>query len=474
VSRIPTLQRKATPRAGPSSDGAPPHTVGRRRGRVASLVALALAGGAAGWLVLSGDSSEPGGARARASATATVTRQTLVEREDVEGTLGYAGKRTVVHRSESSTSGGGDSTSPAMRNASWFQPEEPEEPEDDQDKQPPRDQEPQEDQPEEEQAQEEQPQEEQPPQAQPQQPQQEQPQADEPEETPSATPTLTSLARAGSVVRRGAPLYHVNGEPVLLLYGSTPAYRTLQAGGGDGPDVRELEANLSALGFDPGTVDDSFTSSTAAAVSNWQDGLGLEQTGSVELGRVVFLPGPRRAGAAKASKGSLLADGAEVLETSSTERVVSVELDASQQSMARDGGRVLVTMPDGRTVNGRITSVGRVAHEQESDDSSEGLPDDGGGGTLVIDLTVKLSRKARVGRLDEAPVTVGIARETRRGVLAVPVTALLARSGGGYAVEVVAAGARRRVPVETGLFADGHVEVSGRGISEGTRVAVPQ
>jgi multidrug efflux pump subunit AcrA (membrane-fusion protein) len=79
-----------------------------------------------------------------------------------------------------------------------------------------------------------------------------------------------------------------------------------------------------------------------------------------------------------------------------------------------------------------------------------------------------------VGRLDEAPVTVGIARETRRGVLAVPVTALLARSGGGYAVEVVAAGARRRVPVETGLFADGHVEVSGRGISEGTRVAVPQ
>jgi hypothetical protein len=51
------------------------------------------------------------------------------------------------------------------------------------------------------------------------------------------------------------------------------------------------------------------------------------------------------------------------------------------------------------------------------------------------------------------------------------VNALVARRGGGYGVEL--AGERRVVGVETGLFADGYVEVSGSAIREGTRVVVP-
>jgi hypothetical protein len=73
-------------------------------------------------------------------------------------------------------------------------------------------------------------------------------------------------------------------------------------------------------------------------------------------------------------------------------------------------------------------------------------------------------------------VQVGITTARVRDALVVPVTALLARSTGGYAVEVVAAGASNHlVPVSLGLFddADGLVAVTASGLAEGQKVVVP-
>jgi hypothetical protein len=106
--------------------------------------------------------------------------------------------------------------------------------------------------------------------------------------------TITWLPAEGDVIERGRKLFEVDGDPVLLMYGDVPAYRELAEGVSDGPDVEQLESNLAALGFDPGTVDDEFTSATVGAVADWQDSLGLEETGAVELGRVVFMAGVRR------------------------------------------------------------------------------------------------------------------------------------------------------------------------------------
>jgi peptidoglycan hydrolase-like protein with peptidoglycan-binding domain len=411
---------------------------------------------------------------------ATVERRTLVARETVDGTLGYTGGRTVINRLGTSGGGGGDGDSPTTP-AALFTPDE-DTPEDDDSADRPS--QPEEDEPEEEQPEDDQPdddQQDQPEQNQPEQdqPEQDQPEQDQPEGSApdSSTPdssepsydgsgTVTSLPRAGSVVERGDALYRLDGDPIVLMYGSTPAYRALQSGVSDGRDVRGLEQNLVALGFDPGTVDDSFTSSTATAVNDWQESAGLEQTGAVELGRVVFLPGPRRVGEHKTSVGSVLSSGSEVLDTSSNKRVVTVELDASLQEMAHKGDRVEVTMPDGSLGRGRITGVGRVARELES---SSADPD--AEAQMVIDVTIELRSNRGAGRLDEAPVSVGLAQETRRDVLAVPVNALVARRGGGYGVEL--AGRRRIVPVRAGMFADGYVEVSGGSIREGTRVVVP-
>jgi hypothetical protein len=491
---------------------------GRRRAAPLALGfgALAVAVVAAAGL-LGGGGDGKRRASATGGSTATVTRRTLVSRETVDGTLGYAGTRTVINRLASSdgsspsggpTAGdGSDATDGSIASAdaavattavAAFQADDPQDgqqPEEDgpegdddqpQGEQPDREEgQPDEDQPEGDGPQGDEPQGDQP---QGDQPQSDQPQDDQPS-ADSASPrsgadspaggdgsdpsaysgsgTLTAMASAGSVVKRGGALYRLDGDPIVLMYGSTPAYRALRTGVPDGRDVRQLEQNLAALGFDPGTVDDSFDSATAAAVADWQESAGLERTGIVELGRVVFLPGPRRVGEHKASVGGVLGAGSEVLDTSSTKRVVTVELDASLQSLARDGARVEVTLPDGSPVGGRITAVGRVAREVDS-----GSGDPNAEQQLVIDVTIELRSKRGIGRLDEAPVGVGLAQETRRDVLAVPVNALVARRGGGYGIELAAS--HRIVPVEAGLFADGDVEISGRGISEGTRVVVPR
>jgi hypothetical protein len=74
-------------------------------------------------------------------------------------------------------------------------------------------------------------------------------------------------------------------------------------------------------------------------------------------------------------------------------------------------------------------------------------------------------------------VQVGITTASVSNALVVPVTALLARSGGGYAVEVVGTPGRNHlVPVSLGLFddADGLVQVTASGLAAGQSVVVPE
>ena len=92
-------------------------------------------------------------------------------------------------------------------------------------------------------------------------------------------------------------------------------------------------------------------------------------------------------------------------------------------------------------------------------------------------MTVRLTHPAAAGNLDQAPVSVNIVSAQARGVLAVPVSALVALAGGGYAVEVVhgssALATRQLVPVQTGLFSDTLVQVSGSSLAAGLEVEVP-
>jgi peptidoglycan hydrolase-like protein with peptidoglycan-binding domain len=283
--------------------------------------------------------------------------------------------------------------------------------------------------------------------------------------------TVTRLREPGSVVERGQALYWVDGTPVTLMYGRKPMYRRLDSSSDDGSDIRELERNLVALGYDPDRdieIDEEWDWATTAAVKRWQEDRGLEETGAVELGQIVFLPGPRRVGEVATTVGAPLQPGGEVMDTSSTRRVVTVDLDADKQSLVHTGDQVTVDLPDGRSFEGTIASVGSVAESEED-------PQTGEESDPTIPVEIELPEGAKAGGLDEAPVDVAIAKETAKDALTVPVSALLALAEGGYAVEVVDAnGATRLVPVEPGMYADGIVEISGEGIEEGMKVVVPE
>jgi peptidoglycan hydrolase-like protein with peptidoglycan-binding domain len=278
------------------------------------------------------------------------------------------------------------------------------------------------------------------------------------------TGTVTWLAPKGSIVRLGGRLFEVDGEPVILLDGRIPAYRPMRTGMPDGDDVLQLEGNLVALGYSPGIVDDHYSTDTAAAVKLWQDAWGLEKTGSIELGRVVNLPGARRISGHEAAVGDAAGPGP-VLKTTSNQRVVTVNLAAADQQIARNGAHVEIELPDGDVVPGRISHIGSVAEQPAGEDPN------GGGGGPTVTVTIRLTGKRRGGRLDQAPVSVSLVRDRRDKVLTVPVTALVARRGGVYALDVVNRGL---VEVTPGLFANGLVEIEGRGITEGTRVRVPE
>jgi peptidoglycan hydrolase-like protein with peptidoglycan-binding domain len=284
-----------------------------------------------------------------------------------------------------------------------------------------------------------------------------------------AAGTLTAIRESGDVVRRGHSLYDVENAPAAwLLYGSLPAWRDFSSYMSDGEDVRQLERNLSALGYDPYgdmTVDDEWTWATTEAVQRFQDARGLTEDGALSQGEVVLRSGPSRVGELKATVGSDVAPGTELGELSTTRREVTVDLEADRQELVRAGDAVTVELPNGDIARGRITDVGKVAAAPASEDAEP-----------TIEVTIALrGRAARGSGLDQAPVDVGFAVQRRRDVLAVPVSALLARSGGGFAVEAIDGDGRRRlVPVDPGMYAEDYVEVSGSGLREGMRVVTAE
>jgi multidrug efflux pump subunit AcrA (membrane-fusion protein) len=280
-----------------------------------------------------------------------------------------------------------------------------------------------------------------------------------------ASGRFTALPSVGQVIAQGQVLYRVDDQPVVLLDGSIPAYRSLSQGA-TGPDVRELNADLVALGLtsrqelDPSS--DYFSAPTASALARLQARLGADATGTLPLGGAAFLPGPIRITDLTATLGTSAPADAAIGHATSTRRQVQVNIAATEQSSLRAGDPVLITLPNYKDSSGVVTQIGTVANGS-------------GSASPTIPVTIKLLDPRSAGSLDQAPVRVQITTAGVGNALIVPVTALLAQSGGGYAVETVDPHAvHRLVPVALGLFddADGLVQVSGD-LHPGQRVVVP-
>jgi hypothetical protein len=273
--------------------------------------------------------------------------------------------------------------------------------------------------------------------------------------------TYTALPEVGDKVGCGHVLYRVDDRPVLLLCGTVPAYRALHTGD-SGRDVRQLNRRLHVRG-----AGDTFTTKTKKALEALQRRRGAHADGSLGLGEAVFLPGAVRIAKVTGQLGGFAPPGAQALKATSGTLHVQVNLDPSDQGQVKRGNRAQITLPGNTTVTGKVDGFGRVAETPA-----------GQGGTAAdatIPTYISLDDPAKARGLDRAPVGVEITTAGVDSALSVPVTALVGRSGGGFAVEVVRAGGRRDlVAVRVGLFdtADGRVQVEGD-LRAGDHVAVP-
>jgi Putative peptidoglycan binding domain len=302
-----------------------------------------------------------------------------------------------------------------------------------------------------------------------------------------ATGVVTGLPGVGDVIKCGHALYRVHGRPVVLLCGSTPLYRPLSEGL-KGWDVKELNRNVTGLGYADGSeLDPSgyFGSATRDALEGLKSDLGLNPTGSLEPDQAVALPGPLRISSVSVPLGTAAQPGATIAQATSTARRVEVDLEPSEAEGVKAGDRASITLPTNRTTPGVVARVGTLVVDDGSDSGSasgsgsgSGSGPSGGSGaaTATVPVFIKLEQVRDVRGIQEAPVQVSIITGRVTNALSVPVTALLARAGGGYAVETVDAGGERQlVPVHLGSFdqANGLVQVSSPGVRAGQRVVVP-
>ncbi|MFG1997658.1 peptidoglycan-binding protein [Spirillospora sp. NPDC048911] len=271
--------------------------------------------------------------------------------------------------------------------------------------------------------------------------------------------TLTWLPSPGTVISRGRAAYKVDNKPVPLLYGTLPIYRTL-ATGSEGPDVRQLERNLQALGYTGFTVDKTFSAATATAVKEWQEDLGVAETGKVTPGSAMVTRREIRVAERKAAVGDKA--GGPAFTYTGTTRVVTVDLDVKYQRLVKKGAEVTIELTEDETTKGTVTKIGKVAKEGEGENPTS------------VEVTIAVRKQNALGSYDKAPVDVAFTAGKHANVLAVPVGALVAQPGGGYGVQVVQGSTTRTVKVETGVFSEGRVEISGSGLAEGMKVGVPK
>jgi hypothetical protein len=271
--------------------------------------------------------------------------------------------------------------------------------------------------------------------------------------------TYTELPEVGDEVGCGGVLYRVDDTPVLLLCGTVPAYRALHVGDG-GRDVRELNRNLHVRG-------DAFTAQTQQALEALQRRNGVHPTGALAFGDAVFLPEAVRIATVTGQLGGAAQPGSQALDATSDTLHVEVNLDPSDQGQVKRGDRAQITLPGNTTATGHVVGFGRTAQVPAGQGS--------GAADATIPTYIGLDHPREARGLDRAPVGVQITTKGVDDALSVPVTALVGKSGGGFAVEVVRAGERRDlVAVRVGLFdtAGGRVQIEGD-LRAGDRVAVP-
>jgi len=250
--------------------------------------------------------------------------------------------------------------------------------------------------------------------------------------------------------------------------GSQNAGDVLSVASGDsanGTYILQLEEALVALGYDAGGMliaDGIYSPETPQAVLAFQADKGLDEDGIIDLGEVIFLPGEIRVTNQIVPKGISINSGAEVLGISLSEKIIYIDLPATQQGAFVVGDHVIVEMPDNSEVSATITYISSTATKI-------------GTNPATFEVLVSLDDSSVADGLDEAPVDVIVISDSVSNVMAVPVSALVALLEGGYAVEKdTGNGSLQYIGVQVGFFGSNNmIEITTEELQPGDRVLVP-
>ncbi|MGH1489402.1 MAG: peptidoglycan-binding protein [Acidimicrobiales bacterium] len=277
---------------------------------------------------------------------------------------------------------------------------------------------------------------------------------------------VTELPDEGDIIGFGEVLFAVDGQPVLLFEGDIPQHRSFDVDMTDGPDVEQLERNLVDLGYADDfdlSVDTDFSYVTADVIEEMQIQLGIDDTGELNLGRIVFSPNPIRVGAVNVQLGQSVTPQVNLVSVTESSQRITLDLDAEDLSLLPADTEVDIELPDGTVVAGRVSDVAAVATRTVDQQGTAGDP--------TIEITIVFADGEPNEVFDAAPVDIIATEEVNLDVLTVPVPALIALSGGGHAVELIVNGGTQLIGVELGDFVDDHVEIRGD-LQAGDRVVM--
>jgi hypothetical protein len=277
------------------------------------------------------------------------------------------------------------------------------------------------------------------------------------------------LPEEGEVLDVGATLFEVNSYPVVLLRGERPMYRPFQSQMEDGPDVQQLEqalADMQIPGWEEMTVNENFTPVTEDVVQEWQNRLGVDETGMIDMGYVVFIEEPFRISAVNVAEGQQLGPQAAAFSVTGQYQEIVSNIDPGDAEIVNELDEVEVELPDGRVSPGVVSEVARVAKRLPNAQT-------GGLGDPTIEIIIILLDEEASARFDAAPVNWTITKQVTPDALVVPASALIATVNGGFAVEVVEDGSLTLVPVEVGTFVDAFVQITAGDLEVGDLVRIP-
>ncbi len=315
------------------------------------------------------------------------------------------------------------------------------------------------------------------------------------DETPSdaeLTSALASLENAKTSLLTAETnkenLYKTTGTfGSILMFGQIHPWREIKLGVPPGQDIKQLKYNLSILGYGAESHKDVsseiFTASTEQSLKDLQNDLGLNPTGVLQLGDVVFLPGKSvvQYDTNFPSIGTEVSSNSVVLsllpieqESSSSNKSgvvpsfvslqkVSTSIPVVNKDLIEVDSQVKIELPNEIEVYGSVSDIGKTAIIPEGNQAFD----------PYLEVSISINNDQSFPEWTGAGVIVYVTREIASAVMAVPVTSLISVLDGGYGLEVVTNNTTQLVPVEVGMYSGGWVEVSSENIREGTQVMNP-